>query len=159
MIGRLKTKIINAIRSMLKEGMSLRKIALCISLGMTLGIFPVLGITTLLCTAAALIFRLNLPAIQLVNYMVYPAQLALLAPFYSAGSWLFEHESWLVNGQNLIAMFKDDFWGSMVDLWHLTLYAVFAWAVICPFLILGLYLILKPVISATFSLRPQHPSN
>ena len=155
MIGRVKSKCINVVRSMLKEGMSLHKISLCIALGIALGIFPVLGITTLLCALAALIFRLNLPAIQLVNYMVYPLQIVLLAPFYSIGSWIFKQESWLVNGQNLIALFKNDFWGSMADLWHLTLYAIFTWAAICPLLVLGLYFVFKPVISAADSLRPQ----
>ncbi|MGD8724113.1 MAG: DUF2062 domain-containing protein, partial [Desulfobacterales bacterium] len=113
MFERLKTKIVRSIRSMLKEGMSLKRISLCIALGITLGIFPVLGMTTLLCTLAALAFRLNLPAIQLVNYMMYPIQLALLVPFYSAGSWLFNHQSLQISGDDLIAMFQNDFWGSM----------------------------------------------
>ena len=86
MVGRLKSKSIEVIRSMLKEGMSTKKITLCITLGITLGIFPVVGMTTVLCTLAALVFRLNLPAIQVVNYMMYPVQLALLVPFYGAGS-------------------------------------------------------------------------
>jgi len=34
----------------------------------------------------------------------------------------------------------------MADLWDLTLYAVFAWLIISPFLILLLYILLKPVI-------------
>jgi uncharacterized protein (DUF2062 family) len=91
--GRLKSKTMSTIRSIFKEGMSIHKIALCLAMGATLGVFPVLGITTLLCTVAAFVFRLNLPAIQMVNYLVYPVQLALLAPFYSIGSWLFKQES------------------------------------------------------------------
>ena len=63
MIRAVKTKILNLVKSMLKEGMSLRKISLCIAVGIVLGIFPVLGTTTLLCTVAALPLRLNLPAI------------------------------------------------------------------------------------------------
>ena len=142
---------------MLKEGMSLKKIALCITLGITLGIFPVLGVTTVLCTLAALAFRLNLPAIQLVNYMVYPAQLALLAPFYSAGSWLFDRQGSRVSGENLIAMIQNDFWGSMTSLWNLTLYAIFTWTVICPILLVVLYLSLKPAVRALNAYRHHGP--
>ncbi|MGD8962248.1 MAG: DUF2062 domain-containing protein [Desulfobacterales bacterium] len=138
---------------MLKDGMSRRKIALCLSVGVTLGIFPVLGMTTLLCTLAAYFLRLNLPAIQIVNFVVYPAQLILLAPFYSAGSWLFDQGSLLVSADNLILMLKNDFWGSMTSLWNLTLYAIFSWAVICPFLILILYITLKPAVAAVAALR------
>jgi uncharacterized protein (DUF2062 family) len=155
MLGRLKTKSIMLIRSMLKEGMSLKKITLCITLGITLGIFPVLGMTTLLCTLAALAFRLNLPAIQLVNYMVYPVQLALLVPFYSAGSWLFDQQGLRISGENLLAMIQNDFWGSMTSLWNLTLYAIFTWTVICPILLVVLYLSLKPAVSAINSYRRQ----
>ena len=146
------------IRSMLKEGMSIHKIALCIAMGTTLGIFPVLGITTLLCTLAAFAFRLNLPAIQVVNYLVYPVQLALLAPFYSVGRWLFKQESWLSPGENLITLMKNDFWGSLASLWDLTLYAIITWTVICPILIIVLYLTFKPVIGSFSSLRKQQQS-
>jgi uncharacterized protein (DUF2062 family) len=155
MFERLKTKSFNLVRSMVKEGMSLKKIALCIALGITLGIFPVLGATTLLCMLAALTFRLNLPAIQLVNYMVYPVQLALLVPFYSVGSWLFSEQSLQISSENLIAMLQNDFWGSMTSLWNLTLYAIFTWMVICPFLIIILYVSLKPAISAFSAYRKQ----
>ena len=157
MFGRLKTKSIKLIQAMLKEGMSLKKITLCITLGITLGIFPVLGMTTLLCTLAALAFRLNLPAIQLVNYMVYPVQIALLVPFYSAGSWLFDQQGLRISGENLLAMIQNDFWGSMTSLWNLTLYAIITWTVICPILLVVLYLSLKPAVSAISAFRRQRP--
>ncbi|MGD1968417.1 MAG: DUF2062 domain-containing protein [Desulfobacterales bacterium] len=155
MISRIKNRITGLIRAMLKEGVSLHKIALCLAVGVTLGIFPVLGMTTLLCTLAAFALRLNLPAIQLVNFVVYPVQLILLAPFYSAGSWLFNQGSNHVSGESLIFLLKNDFWGSMTSLWNLTLYAIFTWAVICPFIILILYMALKPAVAAVSSLRKK----
>lgn len=159
MFKRLKAKSITVIGSMIKEGMTPKKITLCISLGITLGIFPVLGMTTVLCTLAAFAFRLNLPAIQLVNYMVYPIQLALLAPFYGAGSWLFDQQRMRIAGENLIAMIQNDFWGSMTGLWNLTLYAIFTWSIICPILLVVLYLTLKPAVSAISTYRTQRASD
>ncbi len=158
MIEQLKLKSRSMVASMLKEGMSVRKITLCIAMGITLGVFPMLGMTTILCTLAAFAFRLNLPAIQLVNYMVYPAQLALLAPFYSAGSWLFTKQSTRIPAENIITMIQNDFWGSMTSLWNLTLYAIFTWMVICPIVLFVLYLTLKPAISAIRSYRKQRSS-
>jgi len=148
MISAIKTKILSLVKSMLKEGMSLRKIALCISLGFVLGIFPILGTTTMLCTVAALALRLNLPAIQVVNYIVYPLQLVMLAPFYSAGNWLFKQQGVPLINTYLIGFLKNDFWGSMANLWDLTLYAILAWLAISPLLILMLYSATKPVIRA-----------
>ncbi|MBT8366555.1 MAG: DUF2062 domain-containing protein [Deltaproteobacteria bacterium] len=159
MFGKLNEKSIALIRSMLKEGMSLKKMTLCIAVGITLGIFPVLGMTTLLCALAAFALRLNMPAIQLVNYMVYPMQLVLLAPFYGAGSWLFSQERRLTAAKDLVSLLSYDFWGSMANLWDLTLYAIFTWMAICPFLILMLYLTLKPVVGAVASIRKQHQAD
>src|SRR6202521_464308 len=79
-------KIFLPIVDLLRQGITPEKIALSIALGAVLGIFPVLGATTILCAAAALVLRLNLPAIQLVNFLIYPLQLILLLPFLQAGS-------------------------------------------------------------------------
>ncbi len=157
MISAVKTKILNLAKSMLKEGTSLRKIALCLALGTVLGVFPVLGATTLLCTVAALALRLNLPAIQVVNYMVYPLQLALLVPFYSAGTWLFTQQGRPLFNSNLIGLLQNDFWGSMASLWDLTLYAILTWLVISPLMILLLYSVSKPVIRTLTAQRRSNP--
>ncbi len=145
-VSQIKNSVSNSVKSMLKDGVSPKKITLCIALGVSLGVFPVLGMTTLLCTIAAAVLRLNMPAIQMVNFIVYPLQLILLAPFYGIGSWLFNQPDWHVVKGSLIDLIRNDFWGSMANLWDLTLYAIITWLAISPLIILVLYLILKPVI-------------
>ena len=147
-ISRIRNTIFKSVKTMLKEGMGPRKVGLCIALGVSLGIFPVLGMTTLLCTIAAVVLRLNMPAIQMVNFIVYPLQLILLAPFYGIGSWLFNQPGWHAVEGSLIDLIRNDFWGSMANLWDLTLYAILTWLVISPFIVLVLYFILKPLIHA-----------
>ncbi len=153
MTGRVREKLLNVINSLLKEGMSLKKISFCIALGVALGIFPVLGTTTLLCAIAAFFLRLNIPTIQVVNYGVYPLQLVLLVPFYSAGSWLFGDENWALIGENLAELLTTDFWGNVSRIWDMTLYAVLIWLIVSPFLVLLLYNLLKPVIRGLASSR------
>ena len=75
--------------SLLKQGVSPKKLALCAALGITLGVFPVFGTTTILCVIAALIFRLNQAAIQVVNYAVYPLWFIMLVPFFKMGEYIF----------------------------------------------------------------------
>jgi hypothetical protein len=70
-------------------GLSPHKIALIVALGLVLGAFPVYGCPTILCGLAAFALRLNLPALQLVNQMATPVQIALLLPFARTGSWVF----------------------------------------------------------------------
>ena len=159
MTGRVREKLLNVINSLLKEGMSLKKISFCIALGVALGIFPVLGTTTLLCAIAAFFLRLNIPTIQVVNYGVYPLQLVLLVPFYSAGSWLFGDENWALIGENLAELLTTDFWGNVSRIWDMTLYAVLIWLIVSPFLVLLLYNFLKPVIRGLASSRGWFPAS
>ena len=142
----MRSKIANAALSLLKEGMSHQKVALCIALGIVLGIFPVIGTSTLLCTVAALALRLNLPIIQIVNYAVYPLQIILLAPYLGAGNWLFGGQHELNFGKELIDLMQNDPWGSIGQLGDLILYAVVVWMITSPFIILVAYHLLKPVI-------------
>jgi len=72
----------------LRQGISPRRLALTLALGFAVGCIPVIGIPTVLCAALALALRLNLPAIQMANYVAMPLQLALIVPFVRLGRWL-----------------------------------------------------------------------
>jgi uncharacterized protein (DUF2062 family) len=73
----------------LSQGVSPRRLALTLALGLAIGCIPVFGISTLVCVAFAFGLRLNLPAIQAANYAVMPLQLLLIVPFVRLGGWLF----------------------------------------------------------------------
>ena len=62
--------------------------ALILAVGFVLGTFPVLGLGAVLCLAAALVFRLNLAALQLAGQIATPAQYALLLPLARLGGRL-----------------------------------------------------------------------
>jgi hypothetical protein len=70
----------------------------------------------------------------------------LLAFFYDAGSRLLTGKSSLYAGSEIIDLLRTDLWGSLTAFWDLTLYAVFIWLLISPFVILILYSVLKPVV-------------
>jgi len=67
-------------------GLSPTTIALILVVGLVLGVFPVYGCPTVLCVVAAVILRLNLPAVQLINQLVSPLQLVLLVPLNRFGA-------------------------------------------------------------------------
>ena len=132
--------------TLLKQGITPKKIALGLAFGMVIGIFPVIGSTTILCTVAAIIFRLNLPAVQLFNWLVYPLQVLLLIPFFHFGDFLFGVEPLPLSAQELVAMFQADFWGSILSLWDTSMHAIVAWLLVGPPLALVLYLIGMPLV-------------
>ena len=88
--GLLRRRVLDPLTAQLTQGVSPGRLALALSLGGVVGVFPVLGTTTLLCAALAAALRLNQPAIQVANYLAYPLQLALFIPFFQAGAWLFD---------------------------------------------------------------------
>jgi uncharacterized protein (DUF2062 family) len=61
-------------------------IAIILAVGLVLGTFPIYGGPTVLCLLAVLVFRLNAPALHLVNQLACPLQVALLIPFARLGA-------------------------------------------------------------------------
>lgn len=144
--GFLRRRIVDPIVKLLRQGISAEKVGLGLACGIVIGIFPVVGVTTIICTVVAIIFRLNLPAIQLVNYLVYPLQFALLIPFFHFGDWLFGLEPLPYSAQELVALFKSDFWGTVNRLWDTTLRAIAAWSIVCLPAVALLYYTLTPLL-------------
>jgi hypothetical protein len=65
--------------------LSPEEIALLLSVGLVLGVFPIMGFPTVFCLLAAFGLRLNWAALQLLNNISSPLQLALLLPLARAG--------------------------------------------------------------------------
>lgn len=82
-------KLRERLAAWLKDESSMDKLAVSLALGAVLGVFPILGVPTFLCGAVAAVWRLNFAALQLMNYVVYPLQIALLWPFARFGGELF----------------------------------------------------------------------
>jgi len=142
----LHRRLIRPVIELLRQGVTPEKIALSIVFGITLGVFPVLGSTTALCAIAALAFRLNLPAIQIVNYFVYPLQIALLIPFFRLGEKLFGAHHLPLSVPQIYAMIHASVSGAIRALWTTTWHAIVVWCLLAPVAGVVLYLILAPAL-------------
>ncbi len=142
-------RVVAPIVAQLRQGITPEKVALTLALGGVIGIFPILGATTLLCGVVGVWLRLNQPIIQLVNYLVYPAQIALLIPFYRAGERLFGAEPVpIVNVPDLIARFGAGPWQFLVDYGLVGLYGITVWCLVAAPLTALAYFLLKPTLLA-----------
>ena len=142
----LQKRLVRPILQLLTQGITPEEIALSLAFGFMLGIFPVLGTTSLLCLIAAMVFRLNLPAVQLVNFLVNPLWFALLIPFIRAGEWLFGAPPLAMTGSQILALAHAGMVHSIKLLWLTALRAAAAWLLVGPVGIVVLYLILVPMI-------------
>jgi uncharacterized protein (DUF2062 family) len=134
------------VMALLGKGISPEKLALSLGLGITLGIFPILGTTSILCLIFALAFRLNVPAIMAANWAVYPLQIAFLAPFFVAGRHLFGSVVILDGAHRLAPLSTTGLIHGAGLLAQGSLHAVLAWCAAAPFCLLILTLSLLPVL-------------
>lgn len=138
-----RRRIIAPIAGLLRQGTTPETIALTIALGIVLGIFPILGATTLLCGIAAAWLRLNQPIIQLVNYFVYPAQLLTLLPFYRAGETLFGRPHLPLSIPMLVERFRDDTAKFFGDFGLIAVAGIVVWCLLAPVLAAAFYFTLR----------------
>ena len=147
-------RVVAPIVAQLRQCITPQKVALTLALGGVLGIFPILGATTLLCAIAGVWLRLNQPIIQLVNYLVYPVQIALLIPFYRAGERLFGAEPVpIVDVPGLVARFGESPWQFILDYGLVGLYGITVWLLAAPLLVALAYGLLKPVLERIAAAR------
>jgi uncharacterized protein (DUF2062 family) len=142
----LHRRMVRPLLDLLRQGVTPEKIALSVALGITLGVFPLLGSTTALCAAAAFVLHLNLPAIQIVNYFVYPLQIALLIPFFRLGEHLFGAAHLPLSVPQIFAMIHANMWGAARSLWTADWHAIVVWCLIAPFCSAILYFTVAPLL-------------
>lgn len=130
---------------LLKQGTTPREIALGVAISSVLAVFPVLGSTTILTTGFALLFRLNLPLIQLVNFTVYPIQIALLIPFMKLGEWIFQYAELNYSLSEILNMLTNDLMGTIEMLWWVSMQGIGAWLITAPIVSFILFVILYRV--------------
>lgn len=141
--GFLNRRLIAPVVALLTQGITPEKIALSLAFGIVLGVCPVLGSTTILCAAAAVIFRLNLPAIQLVNWLIYPLQLIFLVPFIHLGETLFRAAPLQMSLAQMLAIAHANLPHAISTLWLAGVHAMSAWLLVGPPTILLLYFLLS----------------
>jgi hypothetical protein len=156
--GFLYRKLILPIVALLKQGVTPEKMALSLALGVALGVFPAIGWTTALCAAAALTLRLNLAAIQIVNYFMYPLQLALIIPFFRMGEKLFAAQHLAVSVPQLHTMIHTNLWKAMRALWTTTWHAIVVWLLMAPVFVALAYLVLTPVLRRVLRTQVAQPA-
>lgn len=140
--GFFRRRIVRPIVELLRQGVTPEKMALSVALGVALGVFPVLGTTTALCALVAFAWRLNLPAIQIANYFVYPFQIALILPFFRAGEKLFGAPHLPLSVSQIVAAIHASFWGATRFLWTTIWHAAVAWCLVAPAFVALAYVIL-----------------
>jgi len=130
----------------LSVGISPERIAWTVALGVVLGIFPVMGTTTLVCLLVGWLLRLNQPLLHGVKTLVYPLHLALILVFIRLGERLYGVALISFSIPQLLARFKADPLQFLRDFGLAAWHGVSAWLLIAPLAAILIKVAVQPVV-------------
>lgn len=159
MNARLRRYLVEPLLALLSRGTTPRQLALCVALGIVIGNIPILGVSTLLSAALALLLRLNLPAIQLVQGLMAPTQLVLIIPQVRLGEWLLRSPPEPLSIESSLRLLDQGVLHAVNVLWNAIIHAGVAFLLVGPLAAMVFYLVLVPVFErAARRLSPRAPS-
>ena len=144
--SRFARRVGTPLAGLFRQGRSPQKIALCLALGTCLSLFPILGTTTVLCTAAAVAFRMNLPAIQAINWLMSGPHLLMIPVFLRIGERISGAPPIPFDAAEWARVFAETPGVFVLRFGHAALHAILGWTVTAvPAAAVG-YAILVPIL-------------
>jgi Uncharacterized protein conserved in bacteria (DUF2062) len=141
--------MVDPLLEQLRLGVSPDRLALCVAIGAVVGNIPILGVSTILCAVIALSFRLNLPAIQIVQAAMAPTQLLLIIPFVRLGEWLLHAPHQALSVEAGLALLAQGAGSAVLILSSAIVHAGCAWLLVAPFATLLFYKALAPIFTSS----------
>jgi uncharacterized protein (DUF2062 family) len=141
-----RRRLVAPVVAQLMVGISPERIAWAISLGVVLGVFPIMGTTTLVCFMAGWLLRLNQPVLHVFSSLVYPLHLLLILVFIRLGERLFGAPRMSFSIPQLLGRFREDPLQFGRDFGMSAWHGVSAWLLIAPVAAILIKLALMPVI-------------
>jgi uncharacterized protein (DUF2062 family) len=139
--------------ALLGQGHTPERVALSVALGITIGLFPIFGTTTLLCVAAAVALRLNHPAIQITNQLMYPIQIPLIVVFVRLGESMLGVAPIPFSATLMVAELRAHPAVLVERFGTAGLHGILGWAIVAPAVVGLAYVALVPILRVA-SRRP-----
>jgi uncharacterized protein (DUF2062 family) len=136
-----RRKVLRPVLCLLRDGITTRRMAWSLALGMVIGVNPSVGITTLLVILLAWIFGLNQVASQIGTHVVAPFHLLLFVPFIEAGVYLFRTRHMPLNARQIEHLSHHPL-RMVQEIWQWEWHALIIWAIVAIVItpLLALYL-------------------
>ena len=116
----------------LRQGVTPLALARAIAFAAVIGVFPLLGCTTLICILVGGFFRLNQPLLQAVNYLMSPLQFFMIPVFLRIGEAILRRPPTSLNPALLVTEFVASPLPFFAKYGQAGAIAVFAWALFSP---------------------------
>jgi len=143
-----KRWVIRPIAQQLTQGTSPHKIAQALAFGLTLGIFPIIGSTTLLALLVGIPMKLNQPVLQTFKVLSYPLQWMSVLGFYRLGEMLYGAPHVSLSIPKMMERFFAEPGPFFRDYGMTAVYGITVWCLVAPALLFSLYAITRPLIQS-----------
>ena len=151
-----KRWVIRPIAQQLTQGTSPHKIAQALAFGLTLGIFPIIGSTTLLALLVGIPMKLNQPVLQAFKALAYPLQWMSVLGFYRLGEMLYGAPHVSLSIPKMMERFFAEPGPFFRDYGMTAVYGITVWCLMAPALLLALYAITRPLIQSLAAQLARH---
>jgi hypothetical protein len=118
--------------TMIKQGVTRRRISVGIALAMTISVFPIFFLPAMICLVTALLLRLNQPIMQIINYVAGPIQVLLFLPFMRLGEKAFGLDRYPLTLEQLRSILELSFGEIILQLCLPIGRAMAGWMVVAP---------------------------
>ena len=133
--------VVKPVLTQLSQGTEPSQIAKAAAVGVTFGVFPLLGSTTIMTMLVGIPMKLNQPILHVSRELVYPVHLATILLFIKGGEWLFRVPPTPLSIPMLIERFEAGPGKFVSDFGMLAIYGICVWALIAPVVFAFVYFI------------------
>ncbi|KAK6937951.1 protein of unknown function DUF2062 [Dillenia turbinata] len=155
-------KVVDPLLQILRIGAEPKQLAFSTALGITLGVFPICGVTVFLCGMAIAVLGslCHPPSLMLANFIATPIELSLVVPFLRFGETLTGGAHFPLTADALKKVLTGQ---ASREVLLSIVHALLGWLVAAPFLLAALYVLFLPCFTVLLrkfnsgSLSPKMP--
>jgi uncharacterized protein (DUF2062 family) len=139
----------------LKQGLGQQACCHAIAASLMIGLFPIIGFSTLLNTCTAAFFRLNQPVVQVCNWIIAPVKIALIFPFLRLGEWLFQAKPFRLSLTEFSTRFFSEIATTTAEFAWTFAHAIAGWLICAPLIYCVIFRVSKALVPKRLA---SHPS-
>lgn len=154
----LREKILDPLLQILQRGAEPKQLAFSAALGITFGIFPIVGVTVFLCGLAIAVLgsRCHAPTVMLANFIATPIELSLVIPFLRAGEVVTGGPHFPLTSDALKKVLKGQ---ASKEVFQSIFHALLGWFVAAPIILAILYVLFLPIFTILVRKLSAGPSS
>lgn len=133
--------------TLILQGSTTRQLSYAVAIGVTFGLFPIMGVSIPFCFVAALVFKAPQPLTHAVNYAMYPLQIPLIYVFVRLGEWIMGAPNVSLAPSEILALARTDVVRFIEEFGLTCLHAMLAWSLSAPLIFVGTFSAVRPIIA------------